>query len=75
MSWLRCLRWPLVARAQQPVPPVVGFLSAGSVGSAPGDEAAFAQGLKESGPRRFSPGFLSSRFRVLLILAAAAIGA
>jgi putative tryptophan/tyrosine transport system substrate-binding protein len=40
--------WPLTARAQRPVMPVVGFLSAGS-----GDMTIllepFRQGLKESG--------------------------
>jgi ABC-type uncharacterized transport system substrate-binding protein len=40
--------WPLGARAQQPVP-VVGFLSAGTPDSAPGELAAFHQGLREAG--------------------------
>ena len=40
--------WPLVARAQQPVP-VVGFLSFRSPGESASVEAAFREGLKESG--------------------------
>src|SRR5262249_21773171 len=41
--------WPLAARAQQPVMPVVGFLHPASV-HATGDQLrAFHQGLKEAG--------------------------
>ena len=40
--------WPLVARAQQPVMPVVGYLSAHLPGPSP-LTGAFRQGLKDSG--------------------------
>src|SRR6516165_5053513 len=40
--------WPLVARAQQPAIPVVGFLGVTSAGSQP-YLAAFRQGLSETG--------------------------
>src|SRR5215510_4458633 len=41
--------WPLAARAQQPVMPVVGFLGAGARGPLREQIAAFQEGLKESG--------------------------
>jgi len=41
--------WPLVARAQQPAMPVVGFMGATSLGSDGNYLDAFRQGLKESG--------------------------
>jgi putative ABC transport system substrate-binding protein len=41
--------WPLVARAQQPAPPVVGFLSSRSIEVDAPLVAAFHQGLAESG--------------------------
>jgi putative ABC transport system substrate-binding protein len=41
--------WPLVARAQQPLMPVIGFLNAASPGPLRQQIAAFHEGLKESG--------------------------
>ena len=41
--------WPIVARAQQPATPVVGFLGAGSAAPDAWRVAAFRQGLNESG--------------------------
>jgi putative ABC transport system substrate-binding protein len=41
--------WPVVARAQQPTNPVVGFVSSGSADAAPRYVAAFRKGLGETG--------------------------
>jgi len=41
--------WPLVARAQQPAVPVVGFLHPGSPAMNKQNVAAFYQGLAEAG--------------------------
>jgi putative ABC transport system substrate-binding protein len=41
--------WPVVAGAQQPALPVVGFVSLGSADSFAGYRAAFRQGLGETG--------------------------
>ena len=41
--------WPLVARAQQPLLPVVGFINGGSADGRPRDLAAFRKGLNETG--------------------------
>jgi putative ABC transport system substrate-binding protein len=41
--------WPLAARAQQPVVPVVGFVHTASPSDASHFVAAFRQGLKETG--------------------------
>jgi putative ABC transport system substrate-binding protein len=41
--------WPLIARAQQPAMPVVGFVSSGSAGTLRRALAGFEEGLKESG--------------------------
>jgi putative ABC transport system substrate-binding protein len=41
--------WPVVARAQQPVVPVIGFLSTGSADDIKYFTVAFFQGLKETG--------------------------
>jgi ABC-type uncharacterized transport system substrate-binding protein len=41
--------WPLVARAQQPTMPVIGFLSSRSPGESSDVVAAFRQGLREVG--------------------------
>src|SRR5213079_2417147 len=41
--------WPLAARAQQPVMPVIGFLGATSANERPHLVAAFKRGLAETG--------------------------
>ena len=41
--------WPLVARAQQPAMPVVGFLQSGSLAATEHTRAAFHSGLREAG--------------------------
>ena len=41
--------WPMIARAQQPALPVIGFLSSRSPSESSAVEAAFREGLKEAG--------------------------
>jgi putative tryptophan/tyrosine transport system substrate-binding protein len=41
--------WPLIARAQQPAMPVIGFLRSSTLADATDLTAAFRQGLKETG--------------------------
>jgi putative tryptophan/tyrosine transport system substrate-binding protein len=41
--------WPLVARAQQPAIPVVGFIHIMSAENVPHIVASFRQGLREAG--------------------------
>jgi putative tryptophan/tyrosine transport system substrate-binding protein len=43
------MAWPLTARAQQPVMPVVGFINAGSADASAIRVAAFQKGLNETG--------------------------
>ena len=43
------MTWPLAARAQQPAPPVIGFLAAGSLKEDPEIMPAFFRGLAENG--------------------------
>ena len=40
--------WPVVARAQQPAMPVIGFLSGASSGTCQPFVAAFTEGLKQT---------------------------
>jgi ABC-type uncharacterized transport system substrate-binding protein len=41
--------WPLAARTQQPMMPVIGYLDSGSANTSAGDLAAFREGLRTSG--------------------------
>jgi putative ABC transport system substrate-binding protein len=41
--------WPLMARAQQPPMPVIGFVHVGSADALAGELAAFRKGLGETG--------------------------
>jgi putative ABC transport system substrate-binding protein len=41
--------WPLVARAQQPVMPVIGLLDARSIDAIADQMRAFRQGLRDTG--------------------------
>ena len=43
------IAWPLAAHAQQPAPPVVGFLHVAFPGPYTQQLVAFRQGLKQSG--------------------------
>ena len=44
--------WPMAARAQQPVMPVIGFLSAAPPSNTPKWVDGFRQGLAETGMTR-----------------------
>ena len=41
--------WPVAARAQQPIMPVVGFVNVGGTDASSGLVAAFRKGLGETG--------------------------
>ena len=41
--------WPIVARAQQPAMPVIGFLNSATLDAQAESTAAFRQGLKDNG--------------------------
>jgi putative ABC transport system substrate-binding protein len=41
--------WPVVVRAQQPLVPVIGFVTAGSADALERNVAAFRKGLNETG--------------------------
>jgi putative ABC transport system substrate-binding protein len=43
------LAWPLATRAQQAALPVIGYLHSGSPGAVPHLEAAFGEGLQQTG--------------------------
>jgi putative tryptophan/tyrosine transport system substrate-binding protein len=49
IAGLGAAAWPLVARAQQPTLPVVGFVSGSSADAWASYEAAFRKGLGETG--------------------------
>jgi putative tryptophan/tyrosine transport system substrate-binding protein len=49
LAGLGATAWPLVARAQQPTMPVIGFVSLGSADALAGYVAAFRKGLAETG--------------------------
>ena len=49
IAGLGAAAWPLVARAQQPAKPVIGFLSSGAPGEFAPSAASFMQVLREAG--------------------------